>query len=294
MTETGASLAIDDISYHFWVPILCKKAFGSDALLYTIYMISSLHSGKRSPTDQAAAENCRTYLNMALREHHKDIAQMSPDNVDDVCLTSSMLRVYGFVRLQERPLHPYTPPIDWLRITGSSTSVFRRAWDLVKESPQSVALNMIDTISDYLDDNKDQELRQDLLHLMRREEPHELEETWDAEVEAAYGEALSYIGGIQKAMNKRDPAGSVGRRVVVFPMLVHRRFVDMVEEQRPRALVILAHYFALLAMLRGFWWIGDAGRREVRAIADVVPNEWGGLLSWPKGVLDGGIVLTDE
>ncbi|KAH8656370.1 hypothetical protein BGZ61DRAFT_540940 [Ilyonectria robusta] len=96
MTETGPSLAVDELSQKYWITILCKKGFQFDALLYNIFMISALHTEKRSnSSDQEAVQNCRTYLNMAIREHHKDIAQMSQDNVDIICLTSSMLRLYS-------------------------------------------------------------------------------------------------------------------------------------------------------------------------------------------------------
>ena len=77
-------------------------------------------------------------------------------------------------------------------------------------------------------------------------------------------------------------------------MMIHKRFVDLVEEQRPRALVILANYFALMAMLRSFWWIGDSGPRELQAIIEVVPEEWQGLLRWPKQVLEEPVVFTDD
>ncbi|KAF4984090.1 hypothetical protein FZEAL_629 [Fusarium zealandicum] len=293
--ETGPSIAVDDFSYNFAINVICQKAFESDALLYCLYMLSALHIDHRSKfTDREAADNCRTYLNMAIREHHKEIAHLNKDNVDFVCLTSSLLRVYSFIKLQERILRPYNPPVDWLRMTGSSAAVFRRAWDLVKLNPQSVAVTMISKVADYLDDNENKELRQDLIHLMRREEPHELEESWDPEIEAAYGGALSFIGGTWKSMRKRHAPSSIGRRLVVFPMLVHKRFVDLVEEQRPRALVILAHYFALLSMLRGFWWIGDSGSREFHAIADAVPAEWQSNLSWPRQILEDQIVFTDH
>lgn len=295
MTDTGPSTSMDDIAYDFWVTSLCERALTSDSILYAMFTVVSLHNEHRSNyTDKEAAETCRTYLNMALREHHREIENMSLENVDSICLVSSMLRLYGFVKLQQRVLVPYVPPINWLRITGSSTAVFRKAWDLVKNKPDSVIFRMVDSVSDYLDDTKNEELRRDLTHLMRREKPHELEESWDSEMEAAYGGAVSFIGGIWKAMNRREPAATVGRRVVVFPMLVHRRFVDLVEEQRPRALVILAYYFALMAMLRSFWWIGDSGSRELQAIVEVVPEEWQGSLSWPKQVLDEQVVFTDD
>lgn len=286
MSDTGPSLVVDDATVHFWVTTSCRLALKSDALLYAMYMVVALQTEHRSGfMDLEASDTCRTYLNLALREHHKDVAEMNAQNIEYICLTSSMLRIHGFVRLQGRSLQPYTPPMDWLRITGSSTAVFRQAWDLIKNKPNSVAYEMIESTSDFRDDNESEELRRDLEHLMSREKPHELEEPWDSETEAAYAGALNSIGGIWKALDSQRPAGGVGRRVVVFPMLLNKRFADMVEEVRPRALVILAHYFALLAILSRVWWIGDSGPREVRAIAAILPDEWQGLLDWPKRIL---------
>lgn len=129
---------------------------------------------------------------------------------------------------------------------------------------------------------------------MRRQDAHELQESWDEDVQDAYLSTLNYIGGIWKAMQDRQPPGSVARRLIVFPLFVNTRFVDMVDEKRPRALVIMAHYFALLAMLRGFWWVGDAGPREVRAIVKELPLEWQPSLAWPLEILKDQIVFTHD
>ncbi|KAF4451576.1 C6 finger domain-containing protein [Fusarium austroafricanum] len=287
ITDTGPSLALDDISAHFWVKTLCRLALESDALLYSMYMIAALHTEQRSNfTDMEADATCQTYVNMAIHEHHKEVAEISAQNVEYICLTSSMLRVHSFVQLQGRSLQPYTAPIDWLRISNTSKILFRSAWDLVKDKPESVAHEMVKSVSTWLIDRENEELRQDLKHLLRREEPHELEEPWDSETEEVYATTLNLIGGIWRAMkDKQCPATSIGRRVVIFPMMLRKQFADFVEELRPRALVILAHYFALLSMLGKFWWVGDSGFREIQAISQILPEHWQRLLDWPKKIL---------
>ncbi|KAK8062159.1 hypothetical protein PG997_014256 [Apiospora hydei] len=56
------------------------------------------------------------------------------------------------------------------------------------------------------------------------------------------------------------------RGMMAFPCLVPPLFLDLVEERAPRALAVLAHYFALVARIRDIWWVGDTPAREVRAI----------------------------
>ncbi|KAH8686440.1 C6 finger domain-containing protein [Ilyonectria robusta] len=296
-TETGPSLAVDKASYDLWVAPLPRLALQSDALLYSMFSLAALHSASQ---DEAKKDHhmsiCHTYLDMTVREHAKEVSQLSKENVDALCLTSSMLRIYYFLTLQERSLQPYRPPTEWMRATGSSSAIFRQAWPMVKDNPDSIAFQMI-TYTPVIRDveaRTGEENRRGLLHLLRRQESHELAESWDAEVQEAYESTLSYIGGIWIAMNDHEPPAGVARRLVIFPMLVNKRFIDLVEEQRPRALAILAHYFALLAMLRCFWWVGDVGQREVHAIAEVMPVEWQGAMSWPLEILEQQIVFTGE
>jgi len=279
MAETGPSLALDPATAHFWNSTICRLALESDSTLYAIYMVSALHMQKRgSLTDTKALDICQMYLTMSIREHHRDVADISLRNVEYICLTSGLLRVHGFARLQGRSLEPYMPPVDFLRITNTSTALFRRAEDLRQYNPESVASEMIESAADLLADLRNSELPSDLSPLVNYE-------TGDKKTEEAYARAIAYIGCIRKALDDKDVVKSIGRRTIVFPMVMHKEFADLVEELRPRALVILAYYFGYLSMLSEFWWVGDSGVREIRAIERVMPKEWLGWLEWPRSVV---------
>ncbi|KHN99646.1 C6 finger domain-containing protein [Metarhizium album ARSEF 1941] len=294
-SETGPSIAVDAASRPFWVDMASELAFKCDALLYALLLLAALHRARKPgcPDERQSLHQSSTYLGMTLRELGREIAHLSASNVDGVCLAASMLRVYAFVRFQDRELEPYTPPTSWLRMTGTSGAVFRQSAAITSMDPGSLGMRMADLVADLLDG--DESHASGLAHLMRRQHPHELAEApWDADVQAAYLSALNYIGAVWRAMRDRRPPGSVARRLIVFPLFVHARFVDMVDEERPRALVIVAHYFALLAMLRGLWWVGDAGPREVRAIAKQLPPEWRGALDGPLEILEDHVVFTPD
>ena len=92
---------------------------------------------------------------------------------------------------------------------------------------------------------------------------------------------MSLIGSIQIAIAAKEPTGDSRRRLLALPMLVTERFIELVEEQQPRALVVLAHYFALLVGFSSFWQMGNAGQREIRGIRSVVPAEWLDLMRAP-------------
>ena len=117
---------------------------------------------------------------------------------------------------------------------------------------------------------------------------------WDDETRNAYEKTLSYVGSIQKGIRRGEPVYVLARRVQAFPMVVPHKFMDFLTEQRPRALVILAHYFATVFQISGVWWLGGeidgketTARREIHAIQKVLPEEWQGHMIWPLDVLKG-------
>ncbi|KAM0437841.1 hypothetical protein ACHAPT_002206 [Fusarium lateritium] len=56
--------------------------------------------------------------------------------------------------------------------------------------------------------------------------------------------------------------------------LIPLRFLSLLEKQTPEALVILAHYAALMHRFRGFWCFGDVGKRLVDGITGLLATYW--------------------
>jgi len=61
-----------------------------------------------------------------------------------------------------------------------------------------------------------------------------------------------------------------------FPATVSRRFVELLEERRPRALAVLACFFALLKSLEDVWWLQGMARREVLGVAALFSGDYFG------------------
>lgn len=136
--------------------------------------------------------------------------------------------------------------------------------------------------------------RQGLLHLLQRDEEDVAKERWHTKDQQAYETTVSYIGDIWIAMKGSEPSAETCRSLILFPFIVQSRFIDLIKDQPPRALAVLAHYFALLASFRRVWWIGDTERREVQAFIAVLSGKWHDLMSWPlkrHGARIGGIWL---
>jgi len=272
-----------------WIRIAPNLAFGNEALLYSIFSLSARHIAEIDPhRREEAIDTHRRYLDLALRRHSDDVANLNEKSFDAVCITSTILRVTAFVMLRDRPLDPYTPPVSWLQMTRGAMDVFKAAWKWMRNDEDSIASRLTKRMPVVFNDEAKfgASNRQGLLHLLQRDAEDVVKERWDTEDQEAYETTISYIGGIRIAMKGPETLAEICRRLIVFPFIIQSRFIDLVKDQQPRALAVLAHYFALLASFRSVWWIGDTGRREVQALTTVLSGKWHDLMSWPLNVME--------
>ncbi|EGE07107.1 C6 transcription factor [Trichophyton equinum CBS 127.97] len=282
ITETGPTIAFDpETSYEVFVDALPRMAFQSDGLLYSIYAVTSLHQA-------------RNYRPLPLNPLCWSI---TTEKADVIMLTTHLMRLVAFVMLSERILEPYAPPIEWLRITSSNAKFFQTAMEAIGDDPSTCTAKLIRSTPLTLDeDNAQHEFpdpRPSFEHILtaRSKDPDDNDDPvfWDDGVRVAYEGAMGYLGSIFRILhNYNGPPGPIRRRIVVFPFIVDPRFIDLVAEGRPRALVILAHFFALIVFLDTYWFVGNTGAREVRAIAAHLPPFWQGLMGFPLYIVENG------
>jgi hypothetical protein len=90
----------------------------------------------------------------------------------------------------------------------------------------------------------------------------------------AYQHAVAVLNWAHKIPHKGAP--------LAFPATVSRRFVELLQERRPRALAILACYFALLRSLDGVWWLHGMARREVLGVASLFNSDYFGAEAYRR------------
>ncbi|KAI0902003.1 C6 finger domain-containing protein [Annulohypoxylon nitens] len=285
-TETGGSISADGRTLGFFSQLIPKLAFRSDALMYSMYCLAALNISRvygDSELEGGAEAVANRYFSMAVREHNKEIFQVNKDTADIVCLTSCLMRVIALIQLQNRSRELYTPPWHWLALTRSSTATFVEAYQQIGPDPDSVAFQLIRGTS-HLHDKGKLPQRGDmerLQHLMDRSKELSINEDWDAEIQDAYERTLTFICNAMKLSDAEGPSGSLFRMLLLFPMLADERYIKLVKEGSSRALVILAHFFAMLSRFHNIWWVGNLGVDEIHAIANALPEQWQYLLAWP-------------
>ncbi|KFY33594.1 hypothetical protein V494_07476 [Pseudogymnoascus sp. VKM F-4513 (FW-928)] len=308
LTNTGWSVsmpsggATSERSREIWVTEMPGLALKHDSLLNSIYCVTAMHLTKLDPLNVEALEACNTYFCLAIRQHRQEVSQLNKDNADVALLTASVIRLCAFVVLQDRELTQYTPPTEWFLLTKEAGIVFKESYPYVKDDPSSLSRELLQNNQQLTDKGAVFEGKKPwdleiaftvkepkfLAHMMERTQDHERDEPWNADIEEVYKQVISFIGTSKSSADAKNNSGDNLRLLILFPIMTQKLFIDLVSEQQPRALVLLAHYFALLVAFREVWWIGDMGRREIQGIMSALPVSWHKHMDWPLEVVREG------
>ncbi|KAI5465244.1 hypothetical protein BGZ63DRAFT_478859 [Mariannaea sp. PMI_226] len=307
VTETGPSIPFDkETAHEFYVKAIPRMAFKSKALLYSIFAMAALHKSKlegnapSAPDKKNAWGQHEQYSRLAFQHHRQELAHIQAENIDCLFMTANLMRLMACFILSQRVLEPYCPPVEWLRITKSHYHLYEIGWNMVGENHATQVSKMIhSTYHEWEIGGSDgtigthtfAHLLQPLSSAKKGRNDIDNPKLWDTATKEAYVSAENYIRGIYELVEKKDKFEIVARRLILFPVIVDAHFVTLVEDSSPRALVILAHYFALLTMLNDFWFVGKTGAREVMALSNSLPPLWNELLEWPLRVVKEGLSL---
>ncbi|KAL5333050.1 hypothetical protein BJX70DRAFT_392476 [Aspergillus crustosus] len=78
---------------------------------------------------------------------------------------------------------------------------------------------------------------------------------------------------------KESPVSAVGP-INSWPVIIPPGNIDLLSERKPEALVILAHFGALLHLHREMWVFGDSGKYVVASVREYLGVEWKEWLRW--------------
>ncbi len=98
--------------------------------------------------------------------------------------------------------------------------------------------------------------------------------------------ALSYLRDMSYADDRPRFSAFRTTRVLQWAVIVPPDYINLVEERRPEALIILAYYALLIHDTRNYWVSGDAGAFIIRSITKFLGKYWAEWLAWPNEVLD--------
>ncbi|KAH8831965.1 hypothetical protein DL96DRAFT_1678237 [Flagelloscypha sp. PMI_526] len=120
---------------------------------------------------------------------------------------------------------------------------------------------------------------------IHREEvcPFDAEDLTDPKVVSCYDhliEKLSCMWNVFMNSNLQNTA------IFMFPAGVRDEFLELFMQKRPRAVILVAHYCALLSQFGSVWWYGeDRARSDIQRILALLDSKWLPWMEYPLKVI---------
>lgn len=284
---TSRTLVVNTIATQdIWTNIVPKLAFsGAGYLADAMLAVAALHLRSFNPDDKALIRASHSYMASSLAAYCSTLQNgITESNAEPLFLTAALIAFQStatriFIRDEADPNDPssaYTLPLPWFHAFQGVKTVVATSWPWIRNS--GVVIPIIDSqpvLQLDLDASSRSSFFGKLLDNMDEELQYE-----DALLAMSTRQSYQHAIAVLNWAHKLPHRGAA----LAFPATVSKRFIELLEERRPRALTILASFFALL---KGYesavWWLEGVARREVMGIVSQfeATSPWWQHLDWP-------------
>lgn len=280
-------LANTPVSKNIWQTAVPEMAFeGRTYLADAILSMAALHLRSENPQDKALVRASHAYAASTLTEYRASLDNgITADNAEALFLTASLIAIQSVAsRIFAKddaasdsgdPNARYALPLPWFHAFQGVKTIVATSWIWIRNS--SIVKTVIDSQPSLQLDLNPLGPTSFFGHLLEGME-EELAGESSQHVQTTsqcYSHAICVLNWAHKSA---FPAASLA-----FPATVARRFIELVEAKRPRALAILACFFALLKRMDDVWWLQDVAKREVMGLVSLFESgsKWWRHLEWP-------------
>jgi hypothetical protein len=254
-------------------------------LLRGILAVSAAHLAYlSSSTKSKYLLQSSAHVDVALQEFRRQLLRLEEGHVLPLFPLASLLVVQNLAaaNLQSNSDH-IEAFLSCAHLVKGVSTVLNARWDVFEHCELSPL------ISAAMMQQEDVEISEfALLHNAVRDRMQE-----DAETDRSA--CLNAIYGLQSVLHCQQdhPQEKSGLAILLmWPLKLHPRFVEMLSERLPMALIILAHMVVILKSVNQVWWLSGWGARLLEAITGHLKDEYRIWLTWPTDCIrserDGG------
>lgn len=286
--STSTCFTMTDIAENFplWQYDVPRLAFKHEFLLHGLLALSALHMSQTQESSPSSSfgDLARNHQSVALSSYIPLLRDINRNNSNALFAFSAVLGATSFAFLQQPEEQPSShdfvkgvADIFELLVGSTVIAVEGRTW--LKSGNMSSLLTPHPFLSKELS-HCSFDAKESLDAIINRARPRgspadtpTAEETW-----STYASSAEQLGSLFPA--RADRTIAMGK-VVGWPALAGSPLIYKLKHLDPVALIILAHYGAALHLNEHIWYLRGLGNRLVRAIADIVDEEWQPYLRWP-------------
>jgi len=256
-----------------WQLAIPSLAYDEQCLMDAILAVSALHLRALQPGDQALIRASHGYMASALAQYSLLLNRgVSAFNAEALFSTSALIAFQASASRRFDEDGGYTIPLAWFHSFQGVKTVVMASWQWLRTSDR---IYPIINSQPALSLNLDPERKSFFAPLLEgmEEQLEALPESQRAETRQAYEHSVAFLN-----WSHQLPARN---RILGFAATVSRRFVELLDQQDPRALVIASCFFALTKVVDDVWWLQGIAKKEVNGICSLLPSSWWPKMEWP-------------
>ena len=276
-----------------WSMDIPRLAFQSDLVLSALLGISALHYAALTPTDMGISRVADLYLDRAVINHRVALSCANQNSAESLLATAILICHHAWLSAHTCvPIQQYEIPLQTYHMARGIQTLFNQMWPWLAGSAYLwyVERLPLEDIEHTASSGDFWTSGQEDLNILSR--TFELPEIPRRD-RSVYEATVTELKSLYRAIDACSSQPGIQRRVATMPLKLPKRFLDLVEMQDPRALVLLARNIALLNMIPHVWWLHGASSSQsvaetaINGIAAMLPDEWKWAMDWPFRIILG-------
>ncbi|KND92718.1 Sterol uptake control protein 2 [Tolypocladium ophioglossoides CBS 100239] len=258
-----------------------KHAFETPFLMHSLFALASLHRQML----QLDFDRCRAleHRDAAFTGYQRAVEHPTPPAYPALLAHSLLLTAITSQNFRE-PDSAKLYIINWMLIWRGIGTIFERT-DMSKGNMAAMASSGLQTLFHRPKiDLKDAaahvpgDLQYMIDTIQHQEEDHVDKPT--------YYTTLRYLASLYQNLRNGGFGALMKLRIITWFTFLPQRFVELVRDRRPRALIIIAHYAAFLKLMGEVWWLQGVGDRSLQDLCEHIDHPmWVDLFDVPKAAL---------
>lgn len=264
-----------------WAYEIPQQAVGSSHLMSAVLSFAALHLHIHRPEDLKLRLISHQCLVLTLRTMQQQISNITPADAPLTFAASLLIQFQTFVSWKDpctESSSEYELPVEWFVMSQGVSAVLRAATVNLR---QSVVKPLFDKAPDNSPRNVPPTPDDPFKPAFDVLEVSDLSEA----DKAALTNCLYVIHAMYLRILEGEKRNITRRRILRFPNGIDPRIIALLRRQDPRAMIVLAHFFAIVKMADDIWYLRGRAAYEVNGITNVLPEAWRPLMAWPREVV---------
>jgi hypothetical protein len=271
--------------------IACKCAF----LMHALMSVTALHMGYLHPDrHDAMIIKASEHHNKSVQQFSAEVPHINTENCHQVYGLVALNIVYVFTAFRQHDKTVGESPggrssnileLEWIRLIRSIGGVIRPFLVTIMNGPLGPLLTHKLISGIQITDSTPVDLHlQSLRDIWSKNTS--LEETENCEAALLVLRKVFQFVVDQKKMPDVGLDAAHCKRDFTAPFawlhLVPEGFLTLLYQRKPSALVMFAHFGAMVQQIRQHWWLKDWGLDAVKEVDMILGPHWMSWLQWPK------------